>query len=186
MHSWRLLILLALAHTCLVREANADGGAIRLMETRDQVQITVFTSPTPLRAGDVDVSVLIQAGAAPLAEQELPIELVATPLDGSAQPIRRSATKSAATNKLLQAAKFKLPHAGDWRIDVSVGLPNALPEKFTFEVDAAPAPPRWLTFWPWFSWPLVVIVLFGLHQRSASRSTTASATISSPGSRSDN
>ncbi|HEV3259998.1 MAG TPA: hypothetical protein VG013_24230, partial [Gemmataceae bacterium] len=43
--------------------AMADGGAIRLSEQKGDYQITVFTAPTPLRAGPVDVSVLIQNAA---------------------------------------------------------------------------------------------------------------------------
>ncbi len=38
----------------------ADGGAVRFLERRGDRLVTVFTSPTPLRAGPVDVSVLLQ------------------------------------------------------------------------------------------------------------------------------
>src|SRR6202162_2952447 len=43
-----------------VSVASADGGAVRYSERHDDRLITVFTDPTPLRAGIVDVSVLIQ------------------------------------------------------------------------------------------------------------------------------
>src|SRR5258708_34204239 len=38
----------------------ADGGALRLSERAGGYRITVFTDPTPLRAGPVDVSVFVQ------------------------------------------------------------------------------------------------------------------------------
>ncbi len=37
-----------------------DGGAVRFSGQQGDWRITVFTSPTPLRAGPVDVSVLVQ------------------------------------------------------------------------------------------------------------------------------
>src|SRR5437868_5841580 len=40
--------------------ARADGGMIRLSEQNGKYRITVFTSPAPLRAGPVDISVLVQ------------------------------------------------------------------------------------------------------------------------------
>ena len=41
----------------------ADGGTIRLSEQKGNYRITVFTAPTPLRAGPVDISVLVQEAA---------------------------------------------------------------------------------------------------------------------------
>ena len=39
--------------------ACADGGTVRLCEVRDGRRITVLTAPTLLRAGPLDVSVLV-------------------------------------------------------------------------------------------------------------------------------
>ena len=38
------------------------------------------------------------------------------------------------------------------------------PARARFEVEAAEAAPRWLALWPWFGWPVLMIVLFGIHQ----------------------
>ena len=43
--------------------ARADGGVVRLRQRAGGYQIAVFTSPTPIRAGPVDVSVLVQDAA---------------------------------------------------------------------------------------------------------------------------
>ena len=40
--------------------AIADGGSMRLSGKKGGYQITVFTAPTPFRAGPVDISVLVQ------------------------------------------------------------------------------------------------------------------------------
>src|SRR5580704_13866550 len=40
--------------------ARADGGTVRYYDRLGDYRVTVFTSPAPLRAGPVDVSVLVQ------------------------------------------------------------------------------------------------------------------------------
>ncbi len=40
--------------------ARSDGGTIRLAQRCGDYQITVFTSPASVRAGPVDISVLVQ------------------------------------------------------------------------------------------------------------------------------
>jgi len=38
----------------------ADGGTVRLSQQQGNYQIAVLTTPTPLRAGPIDISVLVQ------------------------------------------------------------------------------------------------------------------------------
>ena len=52
------LHLTLLAAVC----CHADGGAILARQTINGLGLTVFASPAPLRAGPVDVSVLVQEG----------------------------------------------------------------------------------------------------------------------------
>ena len=40
--------------------ARGDGGTVRLSRCEGGLRITVFTAPTPFRAGPVDISVLVQ------------------------------------------------------------------------------------------------------------------------------
>jgi hypothetical protein len=47
--------------------AFADGGLIRAQRRTADHLLTVFTSPTPLRAGPVDISIRSRASAAPNA-----------------------------------------------------------------------------------------------------------------------
>jgi hypothetical protein len=113
-----LLLLVALAEPVL-----ANGGTVRVSrEPVGPYLVSVFTSPTPLRTGEVDISVLVQD-----VEREsildVPIEVTATPLstEASAAPIRHPATRAQATNKLFKAAKFDVGEAGEWEFGVHVG-----------------------------------------------------------------
>src|SRR5262249_156491 len=59
------VFLLSSCHLITVSpgHARADGGTVRLSQRAGGYQVTVFTEPTPLRAGPVDVSVLVQDAA---------------------------------------------------------------------------------------------------------------------------
>ena len=164
---WGLLIV------CwqLPAEARGDGGTVRLSQRAGGYQITVFTEPTPFRAGPVDVSVLVQDAATKQALPEAQVMVwVRQPARGRAA-VPYPATTEAATNKLLRAALFELPEAGWWELEVAVEGPLG-PGRVRCTVEAAEPSPRWLAFWPWVSWPAFVILLFGVHQllvRSRSR-----------------
>ena len=58
----RRLCLTILATFLLAAPARGDGGTVRISERAGPYRVTVFTSPSPLRAGPVDVSVLVQDG----------------------------------------------------------------------------------------------------------------------------
>ncbi len=161
------LLIYATLILCPASLAIADGGAIRLRERAGNYQITVFTSPTPFRAGPVDVSVLVQdAASGDLApESQVTIRLIG---QGADQTLEYQATTNSATNKLFKAAVFRLPAAGRWDVEVVVDGPRGL-ASVRFDVDAAEELPRWLEMWPWFTWPAFVVALFSIHQVLARR-----------------
>jgi hypothetical protein len=51
-----------------------DGGTILKRETLNGLNVTVFASPSPLRAGPVDVSVLVQDGDKPVLDATVELE----------------------------------------------------------------------------------------------------------------
>jgi hypothetical protein len=111
----------------------------------------------------VDISVLVQDAA---TEEPMPgvgITVRATPRGQPDKAIICPATNEVATNKLFQAAAFELPQAGWWEMEVIVEGSRGS-SRVRFEVEAAKALPRWMRMWPWIGWPIVVIVLFGIHQ----------------------
>src|SRR5262245_28715306 len=87
----------------------ADGGTLCLLERAGRYQVAVFTSPTPLRAGPVDVSVLVQDTATGEQVPCVQVSVRLSPRDGDGPPLEHAATAEAATNKLFHAAKFDLP-----------------------------------------------------------------------------
>ena len=98
--------------------ARADGGTLRLTGKKGRFQISVFTAPTPFRAGPVDISVLLQdASSGDLVTQGR----VIVRMSKAGRPaLEYPATFEAATNKLFRAAQFELPDRGHWEIQVEV------------------------------------------------------------------
>ena len=133
-----------------------------LRERSGKYQVSVFTSPTPLRAGPVDVSVLVQDAASgePLAQARVVVRL--RPRDGG-EVLSRPATAEAATNKLFRAAEFKLPAPGRWDAEISVDGPGGS-AVVRCELEAAEILPRWWDVWPWVGWPALAVLLFVVHQ----------------------
>ena len=149
-------LLLASASTL-----HADGGALRVRERAGNYTVAVFTSPTPLCAGPVDFSVLVQDAATCecLPDSQVTIRLVR---DGG-ELFEYPATTEVATNKLFRAAVFELPAAGWWNVHVAIDGPRGT-AGVHFMIEAAEPPPRWLELWPWYAWPALAIALFGVHQ----------------------
>lgn len=143
--------------------ALADAGAIRASERHGNRQITVFTGPTPLRAGPVDVSIFIQDAETgqPLLDDVIDVEVSAP--GSSFAPRRYRATSAAATNKLFQAAEFELPRAGPWQFTIIIHKPDD-DVRIHFELEAGDSLPLWSSFWPWFCWPLLVIAIFAFNK----------------------
>jgi len=162
----RSMIPLLLASSFILHSSSflrADGGTVRLSEQKGNYRITVFTAPTPLRAGPVDVSVFVQEAATeePLSDVRVAVKAVRRGSLGA--PICHSATAEAATNKLYRAAIFDLPEPGWYALGVCIegALGKA---QVCLEVEAAEPLPSWPGMWPWVGWPVVAILLFGVHQ----------------------
>ena len=148
--------------------ARADGGVVRLRERAGAYQVTVFTAPTPLCAGPVDVSVLVQDAATGeyVPEARVTVRLTAR---GTGEVLEYPATAAAATNQLFHAAVFQLPQPGRWDVAVAVKGPHG-EARLRFAVEADEPPPAWLELWPWFAWPALAVALFGLHRALVRRS----------------
>jgi hypothetical protein len=136
---------------------------VRLSERQGGYQITVFTSPTPFRAGPVDISVLVQDAATGEPVPGAQVTVRAAPQGRSGEAIDSRATTEAATNKLFYAAVFELPEPGWWEVEVAIADQRAS-ARVRFALEAAEPLPQWLTLWPWFGWPGLAILLFCLHQ----------------------
>lgn len=141
----------------------ADGGTVRLSERKGDYRITVFTSPTPPRAGPIDISIFVQdvATGEPVVGTQVMVR--ATPRHPGGESSYYSATTEAATNKLYQAAVFDLPEPGGWEVEIEIeGLAEPIQVSFAMEADQ-PLPHVW-EMAPWIAWPVLAIALFCVHQ----------------------
>jgi hypothetical protein len=145
--------------------ARADGGALRFSERRGDTFVAVFTSPTPPRAGLVDVSVLVQEAQSGRPLRAVPIVVHAHPAGDGRRSTSAQATTEAATNKLFQAAQLNFWEAGRWHVDVELDVPGfGQGAPIGFDMEVAAAPPPWLALGLWIGWPVVPIALFVVHR----------------------
>lgn len=116
-----LAVTLALATlAALTTTAWANGGIVRISQAPvGPWLVTVYSSPTPLRTGEVDISTLVQDSANAIVD--VPITVDATPVGFVAEAVRSPATRRQATNKLFKAAKFDIAVPGRWEFRVRVG-----------------------------------------------------------------
>ena len=168
-----LLCWLLLGPCCAI--ASADGGRVVLVERQGDYRISVFASPDPLRAGPIDISILLQDATtdAPIADAQIDVTL--SPRDQRGPTLRTTATSAAATNKLLRAALLDLPTPGTWDAEIAITADHG-PANVHFAIEAGPPLPRWLTVWPWFTWPVGAVFLFSLHRHLVWRKQRATST----------
>ena len=158
----------------------ADGGVIIAKETVNRLNLTVFASPVPLRAGPADVSVLVQ-DAKGRAVLDASVELAWTSANPTAAtdwlpPCCSMATAFGQTpalrthsqNKLLYGALLPIRNAGASEISVTVKSPQG-DARLTIPITAAPPRAPLLAYWPLLAFPPVAIGLFAVHQRLSRR-----------------
>ena len=92
--------------------------------------------------------------------------------DKSLPPIRAAATTEAATNKLLRAARSNSPRPVVGTFAWNARLRDQAPIAVSFAVDCLPPLPRWLSVWPWFTWPIIAVLLFAIHRMLVARRQT--------------
>ena len=138
----------------------ADGGAVQSRQEAGPFIITVFTSPSPLRAGPVDLSVLVQDRE---TQHVLLDAGVSIHLRNANFEIQATAISANALNKLLYAANVDLKIPGDWQYSVTITRASAS-ATVSGKMTAAPAGTSLSSYWSYFAFPPVCIVLFGIHQ----------------------
>jgi hypothetical protein len=144
--------------------AFADGGAIQLSQREGNYQITLFTEPTPLRAGPVDVSVLVLNAETGDVAPDVKAMLAAAPNANPEATVSRAATAEAATNKLFRAATFDLPAAGKWHLTATIDGPLGTAQVHA-DVKVGEPLPQFLSLWPWLAWPIVPVLLYAARER---------------------
>jgi hypothetical protein len=111
----------------------------------------------------VDVSVLIQDATTGEPASDVQVLIKAAWRGSPARAIHHPATTEAATNKLYYAATLDLPEPGWYALEVSVAGARGEARSY-LELEAADPLPACLVLWPWIAWPVVVMLLFSIHQ----------------------
>ncbi|MCU1238945.1 MAG: hypothetical protein JWP63_6912 [Candidatus Solibacter sp.] len=143
--------------------ALADGGAVQLRTEAGAFVITVFTSPAPLSAGPVDISLLVQNrdGLEPVLDADVLLALRAQP---SRSEIRAQASRQKSQNKLLYAAPVTLVESGKWQIAVTI-LRNGERTAAAGTIDVAPTREMVASYWGYVAFPPFMIVAFVVRER---------------------
>jgi hypothetical protein len=143
--------------------ARGDGGTLRLWDRQGHYEIAVFTAPSPIVAGPVDISVLVLdfATGEPVLDANVLVKVA--PHDRPEAAVLHPATSGAATNKLFYAALFDLDEPGSYRVEIVIAGPKQ-EARVRFDVEATNGSIRRSDLWPWIGWPAPVILLYGIHQ----------------------
>jgi len=147
----------------LLGAALGDSGLVRVHETVGPWLVTIMTDPTPLRSGPVDVSILLQEEGTDHIELDATIALSLDHI-ASGLHLELDATRSAADNQLLYAAKFELPEVGEWQVRTKIATPAAH-SALSWSFDAAPPLTSWDQAWPWMLPAPAAILLYGANRR---------------------
>lgn len=158
---WRLfLFVTALLAMCLgVVGVHAHGGGTPQVTNEDigPYWVSVWTSPDPVREGQMHVTVAVaepggdageQAGAPVLGAI---VELTVTPRAGGFADVSARATNEQSANKLFYEADLMIPAAGDWQVQVDVQGPEGTGQA-RFNMTVLPAQGT--------DWPLIGGVAF--------------------------
>jgi hypothetical protein len=152
---------------------HADGGAVIARHTVNDLHVTVLASPVPLRAGPVDVSVLVQSGERTVFDATVEVawrSFSASPPDWlppccTMDSVTEGfpAVRAHSNNKFLYSAIVPVKWAGPSEFIVKVSR-GGLEASVRCPIEVRQALPPALAFWPWLLFPPVAIAGFALHQ----------------------
>src|SRR5215467_6552917 len=152
-------VMLFVVITCVtfIPVASSDGGVLQFTRSAGSFIITVFTTPSPLRAGPVDISLMIQSSE----NQEPVLDCVASVQlrkEGSSS-IGSEATHQVSQNKLFYGAPLNITESGVWELEVTIWHGDAS-VRVTAPITVAPSNPVLFGYWRSLAAPPVFISLF--------------------------
>jgi hypothetical protein len=158
-------ISLALLLISGVHILRADGGKVQLQKEAGPFLITLFSDPSEVRVGRVDLSVLCQKSDDRSTVLDAKVFLHLTK-PGGAEIVEFTlpASHEAATNKTLYAAHLDLPSPGKWRVKVDVRR-GADEASVAGELTVLPKEPVLVTYWPFFIVVPLIALLFAINRR---------------------
>lgn len=154
----RVCLALFLLVGPFIARTRGDAGLVRLSEQVGPYRLTVLTSPTPLRAGPVEISVFVESATdrSPVtADVTVNIAPRDRPDDGKDHRLESS--------PLGATVNVDLSSGGWWQVHVTVSGPLGDAEK-TLLLEVGDALPRWREMIFWIALPLAPIGLYIVHQ----------------------
>jgi len=154
----------------------ADGGVVLARQVVNGLDLTVFASPSPLRAGPVDVSVLVQNPENGQAVLDADVA-IAWSSKSSAAPdwlppcctmddgrAAIPATRGHSQNQFLYSAIVPIRTSGSSELVLYVNVEgkNAL---LSCELKVLPPRAPAQAYWPFLALPPFAVAGFALHQR---------------------
>ena len=166
----RQIIVIALVGLAIVgQRRDAAPMAVSCASQRlGPRRVSVFTWPASLSVGTLDISTMVEETGTGSIAHDVTISLEAQHLERGTT-LRATATTSAATNKLFQAATLELAAAGRWEITVTVARGSETRKSLRFPVEIAEGLMIRSALAPWVAWPIVPIALYAVHQWLACR-----------------
>lgn len=158
--------------------ALADGGVVIAREELDGMVATVFASPAPLRAGPVDVSVMLQKAGTNEAVLDTAVQVAWVPPKEGAAGLEwlppccsmdaaegwQPATRGHSQNKMLYSAFVPIKSAGPSQLAFRIAGGEQMQE-FVVNLQVGPPASPMTAYWMWLAFPPVAIVAFGVHQK---------------------
>jgi hypothetical protein len=138
----------------------ADGGTVQFRKQAGPFDVTLFSSPVPLRAGRADLSVMIQKASdnSSVQNANVTIHLRKSTTDNVVEVVG-PATHAKATNKLLYAAELNIPNPGKWQVQLEINA-GGTTATATGQIDVALPQAPAATYWGYFALIPFAILLF--------------------------
>lgn len=157
--------LFLVAAACVVGPpaARGDGGKLRASTQTRGLDIAVFTDPTPVRTGTLDVSLFVRPLPAGETRPLPAFQVCAYPVAAPAKRHCEPATPAEATNKLFRAAQLELTQPGLWQVEVVVDSADGWVVT-SFQLPVEEGPPQWAAYALWIGLPAVAVLLFAAHR----------------------
>jgi hypothetical protein len=156
--------LLTGALILLAPAARGDAGTLRVSKQTRDLDVSIFTDPTPVYVGTLDVSILVQPRpGAP--RQPIPVFRIC------AHPVNKPDAKKQCDdrprpplNQLFQAAQLEMTEPGLWLIEVEMDSGDGgLRVQFELPVEDGYATRE--SYGLWIGLPVVAIVVYFVHRR---------------------
>jgi hypothetical protein len=155
--------LAALWLLALPAAARGDAGTVALREARGPLVVTLLVGPTPLRAGPVELEVLVQSSAtgAPVLDTGTALRLAGP---GPGDRLEAVAEPGVGGNQLFQGARVALASPGTWQIELLVTDAAGAEETFHTRLEVAPPRGPARRYWAWIAAAPAGLALLALHQ----------------------